>query len=157
MLKCYHGHNLSYNVRCLILCLRDLIAAPFACCELAFPPPCQNPLSFFPNLQCRERGYTKLTTTRSVMTKMPAESTPPAMQCRHQEFWLFSADIEFVMVFRWWSHTKIFLCRFPVPPQMITYDNECKRHQCFKPQTCSLQGQVPLARTCGMFKWLLPG
>ena len=51
ILKCYCGYNLFYDVRCLILRLRDLIVAPFACCEPAFPPPCQpNPLCFFPSL-----------------------------------------------------------------------------------------------------------
>ena len=40
---------------------RDLIDAPFVCCEPAFPPPCQpNPLSFFPNLpQVRGKGIHK--------------------------------------------------------------------------------------------------
>ena len=134
----YRGHNLPYDVCCLVLCLRDLIVAPFACCEPAFPPPCQpNPLSFFPNLPqvrgkgiyqadhhkisddqdaCRKYSYSHPTLTPEILT----------LFCRHGICYGFQ-----VME----SHEsprhpfEIFLCRFPVPPQMIIYDNGCKLYQ----------------------------
>ena len=57
ILKCYCGRNHLYDVCCLVLRLRDLIVAPFVCCEPAFPPPCQsNSLSFFPKLPQVQAG-----------------------------------------------------------------------------------------------------
>ena len=62
-----------------------------------------------------ERGCTKLTTIRAVMIKMPEENTPQAIQQWLEKLLLFSADMEFVTVFRWWSrmnHLDILLTFF---------------------------------------------
>ena len=139
ILKCYRGHNLPYDVRCLILRLRDLIVAPFICCEPAFPPPSQpNPLSFFPNLpQVQEKGiyeadHHKISSDdQDACRKYSSNHTTLTpgiftLFCRHGICYGFQ-----VME----SHEsprhpfEIFLCRFPMPPQMIIYNNGCKLHQ----------------------------
>ena len=136
ILKCYCGYNLPYDLCCLILCLRDLIVAPFACCEPAFPPPCQpNPLSFFPSLpQVREKGIYKADhhkisddqdACRKYLSNHP--TLTPGFFCRYGICYGFQV----MELHESPRHPfEIFLCRVPVPPQMIIYDNGCKLHQC---------------------------
>ena len=135
ILKCYRGHNLPYDVRCLILRLRDLIVAPFVYCEPAFPPPGQpNPLSFFPNLPLvrgkgiYEADHHKISDDQDACRKHSSNhpTLTPGIFCRDGICYGFQ-----VME----SHEsprhpfEIFFCRFPVSPQVIIYDNGCKLHQ----------------------------
>ena len=83
-----------------------------------------------------ERGCTKLTTIRAVMTKMPEENFPQAIQQWHPEiialFCRHGICYDFQVMESHeppWHTFEIFLFRFPVPTQMIIYDNGCKLHQ----------------------------
>ena len=102
ILKCYRGHNLPYDVRCLLLRFRDLIVAPFVYCEPAFPPPGQpNPISFFPNLSLvrgkgiYEADHHKVSDDQDACRKY--SSNHPTLT---PGIFTLSADMEFATVFR---------------------------------------------------------